>query len=66
MDPEQRADGLPLLEKTASEEPVRGSLVLSPALDNVICGWIWRREPISKVLSPLVSCEVRRKYVAEV
>ena len=40
MDPQQRPGGLPLFEKTASEEPVRCSLVLRAALDNMIRGRI--------------------------
>jgi hypothetical protein len=56
MDPQERTSGLPLFEKTTSEEPVGRALVLSAALDNMICGWIRRREPLSKVLSPLAPC----------
>ena len=42
MDPQQGTGGLPLFEKAALEEPVGGSLVLSAAQDNVVCGWIGR------------------------
>ena len=42
IDPQKRPSGLPLFEKTASEEPGCSSLVLRAALNNVIRGWIGR------------------------
>ncbi len=56
MDPQQGAGRLPHLEKTSPEEPLCCPLVLSAAKDNMICGWIGRREPPPEVLSPLVPC----------
>jgi hypothetical protein len=50
VDPQERR-GLPLFENTALEEPGRCSLMVGLACDIMVCGRIWRREPVSQILS---------------
>src|SRR6266404_1735752 len=58
--PQEGAIGFPFLESTAAKEPLSRSAVLDTACDIVICRWIRRRSPSSKVLSHLVPYEYVR------